>query len=46
MVAVALNKPGHVTFILFNYILNFLGLLIDGKLKPNVWASFIHLVFE
>jgi hypothetical protein len=32
MVAVALNKLGHVTFILANYIFIFLGLLIDGKL--------------
>jgi hypothetical protein len=46
MVAVALNKTGHVTFILFNHIFNFPGLLIDGKLNPNVWASFIGLVFE
>lgn len=46
MVAVALNKPGHVTFIFLNYIFNFPGLLIDGKLKPNLWALFIHLVFE
>jgi hypothetical protein len=38
MVAVALNKWGHVTLILFNYIFNFLGLLFDGKLKSNVCA--------
>jgi hypothetical protein len=46
MVAVALNKPGHVTSIFFYYIFIFLGLLIDGKLKSNVLASGIHLAFE